>query len=164
MSDVRGFFQPIGEDLKFDKENATWWTSLPPSHEDDRDELWQELIWQNDWLDLNTWEYCGPPKKQMARCPRGHEIADWLKWDPSRMWNASDEYQPISMLAAELVCDYPRGWKMAVWSSQREWQTRRKNILAYKARHFRGMTEEASRSCATFISFSIRLSGLWWCN
>ena len=63
--------------------------------------------------------------------------ASWkvLVNNPGSFVDLSGRTQPISVLASQLVVDHPGSWDTALWTD-RYWNVRRKNILAYKARKF----------------------------
>ena len=65
------------------------------------------------------------------------QAASWktLVNKPGSFIDMSGRPQPISLLASQLVVDHPGAWDTAPWT-ERYWNVRRKNILAYKARKF----------------------------
>ena len=98
-------FDQIGADLKFYDWEATWWTSLPPSDPYDQDKQWRKLLDELGWID-HKGEWVGPEVGMHEYSDRGSAIADAVRRTPANMLNLQGEWQPISMVASEIVTDH----------------------------------------------------------
>jgi len=141
MVDEKGAFELIvGEDckLEFDSWKKSWWTQRPPQHPQDRNGVWQWLLYENWWLDRDGW-FVGPAKGQpkgkgKKKCVDSYTL---LREHPEWLINMSGDPSPISILATELVTDWGGGWLRENHpNTERFWHSRRKDIMSYKCRKF----------------------------
>ena len=138
-----GHFEVL-HNCSFDDWQASWWTSPPPSDPSDDDETWQNLLWQNWWVDCRG-QWLGPSLK--GKGAKARQSWNVLVYTPGKFVDLSGHTQPISCLASQLVVDQPGAFDTAL-STDRYWTVRRKNILAYKARKF-----SAQQACPPRPSF-----------
>ena len=116
------------------------------------------MLRQYDWVEANG-DWKGPEVgMHVDKSQRGDEVADAIRRNPSSMKDLQGQLQPISMLACQIVIDFPVGWHNATRSSAREAATRRKNMLAYKARCFAA----GSQACRSWLNLQHPVACAGW--
>ena len=146
------------EQICFDSRDNVWITQLPPDRWWSTDSSWRRLLWNRWWIDDNlewvgpTWaaehKGAGKEKNKKKGETKSQSPAPDNKW--ALLVKRPDEYEwdytlhkwaPITRLAEQVVVDWDN-WKWDGNHTNREWNTRKKNIACYKRRVFQETPEE----------------------